>query len=78
MANIIRAASRRDVLKISALSSVGALSGAARAVAATNSALTIDAQVHAYERDSPSRAWAGVLTGRRRSRATPWSRLWMP
>jgi L-fuconolactonase len=63
MANTIRTASRRDVLKISALSSVGALSGAARAVAATNRALIIDAQVHAYERDSPSRAWAGVLTG---------------
>jgi len=37
MANIIRAASRRDVLKISALSSVGGLLGAARASAAPKS-----------------------------------------
>ena len=37
MANIIRAASRRDVLKISALSSVGGLLGAARAQAAPKS-----------------------------------------
>lgn len=34
MANLIRAASRRDVLKISALSSMGGLLGAARAHAA--------------------------------------------
>ena len=48
MANIIRAASRRDVLKISALSSVSGLLGAARAVAEPKStALTIDSQVHA-------------------------------
>ena len=25
--------------------------------------VTIDAQVHAYERDHPGRPWAGVLTG---------------
>ena len=37
MANIIRAASRRDVLKISALSTVGGLLGAARAHAAPKS-----------------------------------------
>jgi len=37
MANIIRAASRRDVLKISALSTVGGLLGAARAQAAPKS-----------------------------------------
>ena len=37
MANIIQAASRRDVLKISALSSVGGLLGAARAFAAPKS-----------------------------------------
>jgi L-fuconolactonase len=64
MANIIQATSRRDVLKVSALSSVSALSGAARAAAAPKStALTIDAQVHAYDRDNPSRPWAAVLTG---------------
>src|SRR6266567_4277607 len=37
MANIIRAASRRDVLTISALSTVGGLLGAARAHAAPKS-----------------------------------------
>ena len=37
MANIIRAASRRDVLKISALSAVGGILGAARANAAPRS-----------------------------------------
>src|SRR5438874_13449507 len=30
----------------------------------TNAMLTIDAQVHAYERDHPARPWAAVLTGR--------------
>ena len=64
MANIIRAASRRDMLKISALSSVTGLLGATRAVAQPKStALTIDCQVHAYERDRPGRPWAAVLTG---------------
>src|SRR5438045_4329618 len=29
----------------------------------TNAMLTIDAQVHAYERDHPGRPWAAVLTG---------------
>jgi L-fuconolactonase len=62
MAKIIPAASRRDVLKLSALSSAGALLGATRGVAAPK-ALTIDSQVHAYERDNPSRPWAAVLTG---------------
>jgi L-fuconolactonase len=64
MADLFRAASRRDVLKMSALSGVAALSGAAPAVAAPETtALTIDAQVHAYERDRPTRPWAAVLTG---------------
>src|ERR1700732_2152164 len=64
MAKIIRAASRRDVLKLSALSGVGALVGATPAAAAPKgTALTIDSQVHAYERDRPNRPWAGVLVG---------------
>ena len=28
--------------------------------------LTIDSQVHAYERDHPDRPWAGTLAGPRR------------
>jgi L-fuconolactonase len=64
MPRIIRAASRRDVLKISALSSVSGLLGAQRTVAQPKSpALRIDSQVHAYERDHPGRPWAAVLTG---------------
>jgi L-fuconolactonase len=61
MAKIIRAASRRDV---SALSGVGALVGVAPAAAAPKgAALTIDCQVHAYERDRPNRPWAAALVG---------------
>ena len=64
MANKIPATSRRDVLKVSALPSVTGLLGATRAVAQPKStALTIDSQVHAYERDHPGRPWAAVLTG---------------
>ena len=64
MANKIPATSRRDVLKISALSSVTGLLGATRAVAQPKStALTIDSQVHAYERDHPGRPWAAALRG---------------
>jgi L-fuconolactonase len=63
MTNIIRTASRRDVLKISALASVSGLLGATRAVAQPKSTLTIDSQVHAYERDHPGRPWAAALTG---------------
>jgi L-fuconolactonase len=63
MPNIIHAASRRDVLKLSALSGVGTLLGATRIVAAESRALTIDSQVHAYERNHPGRPWAGTLAG---------------
>ena len=38
--------------------------------------LTIDAQVHAYERNHPGRPWVGVLPARRRSPATRWWRPW--
>jgi hypothetical protein len=59
MANIIRAASRREVLKISALSSVSGLLSATRTIAHPRStALTIDSQV----------LWA--LTGHEPSRLT--------
>jgi L-fuconolactonase len=69
MPRIIRAASRRDVLKVSALSSVSGLLGAQSVMAQTAGAqpkavpLTIDSQVHAYEKDHPARPWAAVLTG---------------
>ena len=61
MANKIPATSRRDVLKISVLSSVTGLLGATRAVAQPKSPLlTLDSQVHAYERDHPGRPWVAV------------------
>ncbi len=64
MTRIIGAASRRDVLKISALSGVSGLLGTQRAVAQPKStALTIDSQVHAYERNYPGRPWVATLTG---------------
>ncbi len=64
MTSMIRAASRRDLLRTAALSSVTGLLGATPAVAQPKSgALIIDSQVHAYERDNPGRPWAAVLTG---------------
>ena len=64
MPSMIRAASRRDALRFAALSGVSGLLGAAQAVAAPKSAaLTIDSQVHSYERNHPGRPWAGTLTG---------------
>src|SRR4051812_21468921 len=64
MADIIRAfITRRDVLKISALSSVSSGLLNATQAAAQPKALTIDVQVHAYERNHPGRPWAAVLAG---------------
>ena len=40
--------------------------------------LTIDAQVHAYERNHPGRPWARSCMVRPRSRATTWWLRWMP
>ena len=54
---------RRDFLQASAAAAAAitaaGLPGAARAAAWT----TIDAQVHAYERNHPGRPWAGTLVG---------------
>jgi len=64
MADIIPAASRRELLKMSVLSTVIGLAGPSRtAFSADSKPLTIDAQVHDYERDHPGRPWAAVLTG---------------
>jgi L-fuconolactonase len=64
MPSMIWAASRRDALRFAALSGVSGLLGAAQAVAAPKgAALTIDSQVHSYERNHPGRPWAGTLTG---------------
>src|SRR5690349_4073817 len=52
---------RRDFLQAAAAAAITAagLPGVARAAAWT----TIDAQVHAYERNHPGRPWAGTLVG---------------
>src|SRR5246500_4866968 len=54
---------RRDFIRASAAAAAAitaaGLPGAARAAAWT----TIDAQVHAYERNHPGRPWAGTLVG---------------
>jgi L-fuconolactonase len=64
MTRTIRAASRRDLLRISALSGVSGLMGGSQAFAQPKSAaLTIDSQVHAYERNYSGRPWVAALTG---------------
>lgn len=64
MIDNISVVTRRDMLKMAALSSVIGLAGPTRAAAIPETkTLTIDAQVHAYERDHQGRPWAAVLTG---------------
>jgi hypothetical protein len=68
---------RREFIQASAatagvITAVG-LPGAARAASWT----TIDAQVHAYERNHPGRPWAAPWSGGRRWRAAKWWLQWI-
>ncbi len=56
--------SRREVLKMSALSGAGALVGTHSIPAQAQRKLTVlDAQVHSYERNHPGRPWLGAFDG---------------
>jgi L-fuconolactonase len=55
---------RREFIQTSAAAAAGLITAAGPPVAARAAAwTTLDAQVHAYERNHPGRPWAGTLVG---------------
>jgi hypothetical protein len=55
---------RRDFIQASAAAATAAITAAGLSGAAGAAAwMTIDAHVHAYERNHPGRPWAGTLVG---------------